>query len=89
LLVTELQQSILRLQKQFQPNSQQLTQQLNKLSQNYLANVIKLFAVSCQSGRECRAAELTYRATAEQGIQAMCTYASKKQRLHLSEKVNK
>ena len=50
--------------------------------------IVRLFAISCQSGRESRAAELVHRSTTGQGIQTMCSYASKKQRPRLSEKVD-
>ena len=61
--------------------------QASLLTQEYLENLIKLFALSCSTGRECRALDIARLTTTPQGIQAMCNYAAKNKRTALSEKV--
>lgn len=63
------------------------TNELSQLSQNYAANLLKLFALSFSVGREYRAVELAHLTSTSQGIQVMCNYAAKKEKPNLSEKV--
>lgn len=52
-----------------------------------MANIIKLFALACKTGRECRAEELGSLAGNDQIIQTLCNYASQNQRTILSQRV--
>uniref|UniRef100_A0A915LPY8 Minichromosome loss protein Mcl1 middle region domain-containing protein n=2 Tax=Meloidogyne incognita group TaxID=654580 RepID=A0A915LPY8_MELJA len=58
-----------------------------QLTNNYIANLMKLFSVSCKMNRENRAVEIAHRSINSKIVQGLCNYAAKIQRPVLSEKV--
>uniref|UniRef100_A0A1I8B4G2 Mcl1_mid domain-containing protein n=1 Tax=Meloidogyne hapla TaxID=6305 RepID=A0A1I8B4G2_MELHA len=58
-----------------------------QLTNNYIANLMKLFSVSCKMNRENRAVEIAHRSVNSKIVQGLCNYAAKIQRPTLSEKV--
>lgn len=81
-MINELLQNIIRLG----PTNDEM--EMATLTTAYMANIIKLFALACKTGRECRAEELGSLAGDEQIIQTLCNYASQNQRIILSQRVN-
>lgn len=83
-MTNELLQGILRLG---QMAGDDATNEMANLTKSHITNVIKLFAFSCKTGRECRAEELGHLAGSSQAIQILCNYASQNQKPNLSERV--
>ncbi|KAI1721039.1 minichromosome loss protein, mcl1, middle region domain-containing protein [Ditylenchus destructor] len=84
LLTNEVVQSALRSNDDSVRNT---NVDIGQLEKNYLNSLVKLFALSCKAGKECRAAEFAHLTSNSNGIQVLCTYAAKSQRPNLSEKV--
>ncbi|KAI1729560.1 minichromosome loss protein, mcl1, middle region domain-containing protein [Ditylenchus destructor] len=84
LLINEIVQSAVRSTDECVSNA---NVEIGQLEKNYLNSLVKLFALSCKAGKECRAAEFAHLTSNSNGIQVLCTYAAKSQRPNLSEKV--
>ncbi|KAF7637747.1 Mcl1_mid domain-containing protein [Meloidogyne graminicola] len=84
LLSIELQRFVYQENSLIRP---ELLKEVEKLTNNYIANLMKLFSISCKMNRENRAVEIAHRSINSKNVQGLCNYASKIQRSTLSEKV--
>ncbi|EFO22320.2 hypothetical protein LOAG_06166 [Loa loa] len=61
--------------------------ELLDISMAYAKDVVRLFALACKAGRQCRAAEFATYTHSGQIVQSMCNFASKTRHPLLAEKV--